>query len=88
MIGGTSITIKGSNFLSPVFFNQALLCKFGTYSVTASILNSDTMICASPPSSKQGAIDFTIDIENPKEYYMVTKKVKFFYEEKIEINSV
>ena len=81
--GNTLVTVSGSNFLSPVQFNQALLCKFGTYRVFATLLDSETITCMTPHFSKTWPVEFIIDIENPIDYYFTSKVIKFFFEDNI-----
>ncbi len=38
--GGTIINATGQNFLNTVPFNQALICRFGSVKVTASLVNA------------------------------------------------
>ena len=41
--GGTIINVTGQNFLNTVAFNQAIMCKFASVRVTASLVNSETI---------------------------------------------
>lgn len=41
--GGTIVNITGQNFLNTVPFNQAILCKFASVKVTASLVDGETI---------------------------------------------
>lgn len=41
--GGTIVNVTGQNFLNTVPFNQAILCRFASIKVTASLVNSETI---------------------------------------------
>lgn len=86
--GGTVITIKGQNFMYPVKFNSVILCKFGTFKVTAEMVNGDTIQCKTPPSSKTGPVELSLDIENSEQFYFVSRTMKYFYDDTIIIQSV
>jgi hypothetical protein len=60
--GGTIVNVTGQNFLNTVPFNQALLCRFGSVKVTASLINSEIIQCKAPYFSKAGPVEFSLEI--------------------------
>ena len=68
--GGTSLLVKGRNFLKPLVFNQGLLCQFGTFSVPADVKNNSYLECVTPKFSKSGPTPFTVVLEDSAWYLL------------------
>ncbi len=83
--GGTIINVTGQNLLDPVKFNTALLCRFGSVRVQASLVNTSLILCKTPAFSKAGPVEFTLEIQDSKDFYLKSRILRFFYEDNIEI---
>lgn len=83
--GGTLVTVYGQNFLSVINLNQALLCRFGSVRVTSSLIDGSTLTCRAPAFSKAGPVELSLEIDDPRDYFMISKTVRYFYEDMIDI---
>lgn len=83
--GGTIVNVTGQNFLDPVKFNTALMCRFGSVKNLAILVNTNLILCKSPSFSKSGPVEFSLEIQDPKNFYMTSRVLRFFYEDNIEI---
>jgi hypothetical protein len=60
--GGTIVNVTGQNFLGPSKFNTAILCRFGSTKVIASLVNNTLILCKAPSFSKSGPVEFSLEI--------------------------
>eukprot|EP00960_Hanusia_phi_P059677 764256-Hanusia_phi.AAC.1 len=61
--GGTKLTIMGSRFLS-----ELVWCKFGNSLIIGTVVNSEVILCTTPPFAHGGTVDVEIS-QNQKEYF-------------------
>ena len=60
--GGTIVNVTGQNFLNPSKFNTAILCRFGSVKIIASLVNTELIQCKAPGLSKSGPVEFSLEI--------------------------
>eukprot|EP01113_Clastostelium_recurvatum_P017565 TRINITY_DN2066_c0_g1_i3.p1 TRINITY_DN2066_c0_g1~~TRINITY_DN2066_c0_g1_i3.p1 ORF type:complete len:664 (-),score=136.84 TRINITY_DN2066_c0_g1_i3:76-2067(-) len=72
--GGTVVTVMGSKFFSSL----ESVCRFGTITVQASVINSTTMTCVSPPSPSTSTVTVYLEVSEDGNVWTFNK-VPFTY---------